>query len=205
MLDWSFSPHEAAFRCVVLPGGGVPQRRHAPRWRSRLEASRDEYTRLAADLARAVARVCPRWLSDGRDDLVQVALLRVMDVRRRSGAELNAGYLRRVAWSALVDEIRARRRRREVALPEEADLAPPASREASPEEQAATREIGRGIGDCLSRLSEGRRLAVTLHLQGHTVPESAGVLGWSVKRTENLVYRGLAELRDCLSAKGLKP
>ena len=50
-----------------------------------------------------------------------------------------------------------------------------------------------------------RRLAVTLHLQGHTVPETARILDWAAKQTENLVYRGLADLRECLMAKGLRP
>jgi RNA polymerase sigma-70 factor (ECF subfamily) len=50
-----------------------------------------------------------------------------------------------------------------------------------------------------------RRLAVTLHLQGHTVPEAARILDWAAKQTENLVYRGLADLRACLMAKGIRP
>ena len=50
-----------------------------------------------------------------------------------------------------------------------------------------------------------RRLAVALYLQGHSVPEAAKLLEWGNKRTENLVYRGLADLRECLAKKGLKP
>ena len=48
-----------------------------------------------------------------------------------------------------------------------------------------------------------RRLAVTLYLQGHSVPAAARLLEWTAKRTENLVYRGLADLRECLTAKGM--
>ena len=55
------------------------------------------------------------------------------------------------------------------------------------------------------RLVLPRRLAVTLHLQGHTVPEAGSLLGWNAKRAENLVYRGLADLRDCLAGKGVRP
>jgi RNA polymerase sigma-70 factor (ECF subfamily) len=165
----------------------------------------DDYARLAADLRRAVSRVCPAWLAARRDDIIQVALLRVMDARRRSDAELKPGYLRRVAWSALVDEIRAWRRRREVALEDEGAPVERPSAGPTPEQQVATLEISRGISDCLADLLEDRRLAVTLHLQGHTVPEASRLLAWSAKRTENLVYRGLADLRDCLSAKGLRP
>lgn len=170
-----------------------------------LPAPDDAYACLSADLMRAVTRICPAWLAAQRDDVVQVALLRVMDVRRRSDAELKPAYLRRVAWSALVDEIRARRRRREVSLDD--DPVPDArpARGPSPEEQVATLEIGQAIGECVTRLAHDRRLAVTLHLQGHSVPESAALLAWSPKRTENLVYRGLADLRACLDAKGLRP
>jgi RNA polymerase sigma-70 factor (ECF subfamily) len=50
-----------------------------------------------------------------------------------------------------------------------------------------------------------RRRAVMLYLQGHSVPEAARLLGWTAKRTENLVYRGLADLRHCLRAKGHTP
>ena len=52
-------------------------------------------------------------------------------------------------------------------------------------------------------------------IQGHglfphrTVAQNIAVvpelLGWDNKRTENLVYRGLADLRACLSGKGVTP
>ncbi len=173
--------------------------------RAALAEPDDDFARLAADLRRAVTRVCPAWLAARRDDIVQVALLRVMDARRRSDAELKPAYLRRAAWSALVDEIRAWRRRREVALEDDGAPVERPAAGPTPEQEVATLEIGRGISACLSGLAEDRRLAVTLHLQGHTVPEAARLLDWNVKRTENLVYRGLADLRECLSAKGLRP
>jgi RNA polymerase sigma-70 factor (ECF subfamily) len=39
-----------------------------------------DYVALRQHLMRAVARVCPHWLADRRDDLVQSALLRVMHI-----------------------------------------------------------------------------------------------------------------------------
>jgi RNA polymerase sigma-70 factor (ECF subfamily) len=74
-----------------------------------------------------------------------------------------------------------------------------------PERAAASLEIGRGIQTCLAHMKRERRLAVTLYLQGHTVLEAARILEWPVKRTENFVYRGLADLRACLAAKGMRP
>ena len=79
------------------------------------------------------------------------------------------------------------------------------TREGSPEHRAASSEIGRGIVDCLTRLIRPRRLAVTLYLHGCTVPEAAGRLGWPLRKTESLVYRGLADMRACLERKGLEP
>jgi RNA polymerase sigma-70 factor, ECF subfamily len=168
------------------------------------------YTRLRQDLVRAVARLCPRWMADRRDDLVQTAVIRVMKIvgRRSESGEgnqpLSTSYLYKVAYSVLVDEIRRLGRRQETDLEDEA-VAPAAIAKQSPERTAASREIGRGIQECLLAMKRERRLAVTLHLQGHTVPETARILDWAAKQTENLVYRGLADLRECLMAKGLRP
>jgi RNA polymerase sigma-70 factor (ECF subfamily) len=169
---------------------------------------RIDYAKLREDLARAVARLCPAWLSSQRDDLVQAAVMRVMQIVERRPSEgeddraLATPYLYKVAHSALVDEIRRFRRRRESDL-DEAEAAPAAITHHDPERIAASREIGRGILDCLSHMTRDRRLAVTLHLQGHSVPDAARVLEWPAKRTENLVYRGLAALRACLKKKGI--
>jgi len=66
-------------------------------------------------------------------------------------------------------------------------------------------QIAAGIRSCLSRLSERRRVAVTLYLQGHTAPQTGRILGWKLKRAESMISRGMADLRRCLAAKGLKP
>ena len=169
-----------------------------------------DYSKLRQDLARAVARICPGWLSDQRDDLVQTAVMRVMQSigRKAPAAEgdppLTSSYLYRVAYSALVDEIRRVRRRRETSLDDEA-VGPSAITDESPERVMASRDIGRGIIDCLARMKRERRLAVTLYLQGHSVPDASRLLDWPAKRTENLVYRGLADLRGCLMSKGIRP
>jgi RNA polymerase sigma-70 factor (ECF subfamily) len=165
-----------------------------------------DYERLRIHLSRAVARVCPRLLADRREDLVQDCLMRVMDVTRKSEGTLRlpSSYLYKVAHSVLIDEIRRVRRRRETSL-EEGEPVPTESPLGNPEAVAAGQEIGRGILECLAGLLRERRLSVTLYLQGHSVPEAARILDWSPKKTENLVYRGLADLRECLAAKGIKP
>jgi RNA polymerase sigma-70 factor (ECF subfamily) len=165
-----------------------------------------DYERLRTHLSRAVAHVCPRMLSDRREDLVQDCLMRLMDLARKGEGErrLPSSYLYKVAHSVLIDEIRRIRRRRETSL-EEGEPVPMEAPSGNPETVAAGQEIGRGILQCLAGLLRERRLSVTLYLQGHSVPEAARILDWSPKKTENLVYRGLADLRECLAAKGFKP
>ena len=169
-----------------------------------------DYTKLRQDFVRAVARLCPGWLASQREDLVQAAVMRVMHIMDNQSdgpareAAFASSYLYRVAHSALVDEIRRTTRRQETAL-DSAAVDHIAATLQDPERVAASRQIGRGIQDCLGRMQRDRRLAVTLYLQGHSVPDASRVLDWPVKRTENLVYRGLADLRECLLNKGIQP
>ena len=188
-------------RLATSDDGSVPADPADARW-----------TTLAAAVARAVRRQCPCWLSDQAQDIAQAALIKVMRSAKDFEGErpLTPFYLYRVAHSALVDEIRRRRRRREVALEIVSDTAEgPRSIEpraqGDPEQDMSFGELGAAVRDCLVAMKRERRLAVMLHLQGHPVPEAARILGWNVKRTENLVYRGLADLRQCLACKGHRP
>jgi RNA polymerase sigma-70 factor, ECF subfamily len=169
------------------------------------------WTSMRVALVRAVRRQCPRWLSDHADDLAQAALLKIIAADGREGNRaLTSFYLYRVAHSALVDEIRRRQRRREVSLVEDhpdddraAHIEPRA--DGDPERDASMQELGAAVRGCLLAMGADRRQAVMLHLQGHSVPDTARLLGWSAKRTENLVYRGLGDLRRCLTTKGHTP
>jgi RNA polymerase sigma-70 factor, ECF subfamily len=169
-----------------------------------------DYVTLRRDVARVLARLCPSWAADRRDDLVQAALMRIMRIVQgqppsgEANRAVSMPYLYKVAYSVLVDQVRQLRRRRETELDEEG-IGLTASASENPERTSASREIGRGIRECLRAMKRERRLAVTLHLQGHSVPDAARILAWTPKRTENLVYRGLGDLRECLMAKGMRP
>jgi RNA polymerase sigma-70 factor (ECF subfamily) len=163
-------------------------------------------------MARAVRRQCPAWLNDCADDIAQAALIKVMAAERRAEEErpLSPFYLHRAAHSALVDEIRRRLRRPEVPFDgrrEPADEGPhfEPSAQGNPESDASFRELGAAVRDCLLCMKRERRLAVALYLKGHSVQEAAHILGWETKRTDNLIYRGLADLRQCLMRKGHRP
>jgi RNA polymerase sigma-70 factor, ECF subfamily len=162
-------------------------------------------------LERAVDRVCPRSLAAHRDDLVQSAMLRILELQRR-GEEIrtfSSLYLRKVAYAVLVDELRRLRHRSEIPLAADAGAGEavdePRADATDPERRYQERQLGQVIADCLRSIKLERRQALVLFLQGHSVPEAARILGWSHKKTENVVFRGRADLRRCLELKGLKP
>ena len=163
--------------------------------------------RMRAVIERAVARACPRRFADRRQDIVQAALLKVLEIHRRGEADAASkpSYLWQVAHSATVDEIRRVARRREVPLDPPDSPGSAAATLASPSDDIARRDLGREIQDCLERLDEPRRLAASLHLHGFSAAEAAVALRWSLSRARNLVFRGIGDLRRCLEGKGIHP
>ncbi len=185
---------------VIDIGTDLKERSYA-----REEAS--EFVAFERVLHQAIGRICPAWLVDSRDDLVQLALVKVMKLHRRGEGvgRVPSSYLWKVAHTTLVDEIRRRRRRREQVLDEEISMTQPDLDQPDPEGRALAGEMGQAIRWCLQQMIKPRRLAVMLHLEGHTVRETANLLGWKTKRADNLRYRGLENLRSCLESKGLRP
>jgi len=176
------------------------------------EKTQDRITpeRVAAvrrTLVAAVRQACPSWPAVDREDIVEEAMIRILAILGADEEDEGppSSYLWKVAHSAIVDEVRRRRRRREVSMDEHLTETPAEEESTSPEDWAVAAEMGREILDCLARLGECRRCAVILRLMGYTVGEVASLLDCSHKRAENLVYRGLADLRRCLRRKGLEP
>ena len=155
-------------------------------------------------LLAAVRRRCPAWLANDAEDIVQTAMIRIVDLRTRSGGSttFGASYLERAAQNATIDAIRAKFRRRESALePEGDDVIEP--REARPRDPELGVDVQRSLRECLANLIRTRRVAVACRLFGYSGPEAASLTGWSAKRLEHLTARGLADLRACLASKGI--
>lgn len=154
-----------------------------------------------------VVRTRPHWAALWDEDFVQLAMIRIARAleRKSQPARIPAAYVRRVAYTATLDEVRRLAVRPRLATtPAAADEAIHAE-ELDPSRSVEARQTVDAIQSCLSSLLPTRRKAVVLYLEGHTVPEAAERLGWSIKRTENLVYRGLADLRRALSMRGFGP
>ncbi len=162
---------------------------------------------LRRALSRAIDRACPAWLTQQREDIVQIAMTKVVAVVEggKPLEDITRAYLARVAYHAVVDEIRRQRRRQSMAALEDGVELRAVATDPSPESAAAGRQVAGAIRDCLGRMARSRRLAVSLHLEGRGATEIANMFEWKRKQADNLVFRGMGDLRRCLADKGLKP
>ena len=144
--------------------------------------------------------------NDDADELVQEVRIRLWHARGEGGAGLEgigSSYVYRAAVSAAIDMIRARRSRRAVPLAEVEGTSA-----AVRESDAADRDLDRAeLADAMRRALEGlpasRRPPVRMYLAGYDHREIADLLGWSEAKARNLLYRGLADLREQLSGLGI--
>ena len=145
---------------------------------------------------------------DEVDEVVQE--LRVRMWKSLGTAELirraKASYIYRAAISASIDIIRRRRTRRA-----ESHSLDDAIAESAPDTRHRAdaaleeHEVARAVHRAIALLAESRRAVVRMHLAGYDRDEIAELLGWSEAKTRNLLYRGLADLRQVLDSWGIRP
>jgi RNA polymerase sigma-70 factor (ECF subfamily) len=120
-------------------------------------------------------------------------------------AGLPTSYVYRTATSVALDLIRRRRTKREAMSDPIHLVSDPADLETGASEQLELQELGGVIAESLAELPTSRRGPVRMFLDGYAKEEIAAVLGWSEPKTRNLLYRGLADLRDALGRRGVGP
>jgi len=119
-------------------------------------------------------------------------------------SSVGSSYLYRTAVSAALDVLRRHRRPREDALEDVGqDPAAPSRRE--PERSLESSELAQQVARAIDTITPSRRPVVRMYLAGYTREEIAGLLGWSEAKTRNLLYRGLADLRERLTEQGIGP
>jgi RNA polymerase sigma factor (sigma-70 family) len=143
------------------------------------------------------------------DELVQDVRIRLWRARGAAGSEqirdVTSSYVYRTAVSAALDLLR--RRRSHHAEPLEPDDEPGEATRVSepvgPAEELAQSELAEEIARAVDTIAPARRPVVRMHLAGYPREEIAAMLGWTEAKTRNLLYRGLADLRERLTARGI--
>ena len=114
-----------------------------------------------------------------------------------------ASYVYRTAMSAALDLLRRRRARRADLTVEIDEQEQYATAGEGPEQAMEVSELTAQVAQAISTIPASRRPVVRMYLVGYPREEIARVLGWSEAKTRNLLYRGLADLRERLSAMGI--
>ena len=66
-------------------------------------------------------------------------------------------------------------------------------------------ELQEMVGRAVDALIPARRSVIKMYLAGYGREEIADLLGWTEPKTRNLLYRGLADLREALTEMGIGP
>lgn len=119
-------------------------------------------------------------------------------------SSVGSSYLYRTAVSAALDVLRRHRRPREDAL-EDVGQEPAAPSRREPEQSLESSELAQQVARAIDTITPSRRPVVRMYLAGYTREEIAALLGWSEAKTRNLLYRGLADLRERLTEQGIGP
>jgi RNA polymerase sigma-70 factor (ECF subfamily) len=169
-------------------------------------AALDALIARCADKVRIVGRA-HRLDPAAVDEVFQEVRIRVWTAVGSSEriAALPASYVYRAAESAAIDFIRRRHARRDDTTEsielagdrEEVELELPDAR--------AAQELGDLIELALADVPELRRGVVRMYLEGYGSGEIGALLGWTEAKARNLLYRGLADLREALGRRGVGP
>jgi len=172
-----------------------------------LSAALDAVVTRFAGMVRQVA-----WrhrLSDADvDEVMQEVRVRLwrahegIDGASEQIANAPASYVYRTAVSAALDFLRRRRARRAESMVElDEDLGATAT--GGPDGTLAAKELAAKVGQAIDMIPASRRPVVRMYLAGYPREEIATLMGWSEGKTRNLLYRGLADLRERLTEMGI--
>lgn len=142
--------------------------------------------------------------SEEVDEVFQDVRIRLWNARTSEQiSETSTSYVYKTAASAALDLIR---RRRGGVPTESLDVVGEAPGPTmDPEQSLAATELGRAVNAAVDTIPATRRPVVRMYLMGYPREEIAALMGWTEAKTRNLLYRGLADLREALTARGIGP
>src|SRR6056297_4206576 len=165
------------------------------------------WRRLAPHARAAALRYRSRDAALGTDDLVQEVRIRVWEAYRgHSNSRFNASYYYKVVNSAIIDCLRAHRGTLAHSIRSESDgeedepalIERLGGEEQGPDSVFDEQQRRARLLEAIRQLPADKRRAVTLFLQGFTVPEIADLLGCDQNRAHNLAYRGVRMLKELM-------
>ncbi len=139
------------------------------------------------------------------DEVEQQVRIRLWKaVQRDRFGTFNASYIQRVVASTAIDAMRRTRvRPSEPGSGEDSAIEQLDSHAPQPDATASDDERVRILRRCLDELPSGRRLPISLHLEGYSFREVGEMIGASEEAARKRVARGLDMLRARLREEGV--
>ena len=132
------------------------------------------------------------------EDILQDVKIRIWKLVCSGRSIINpTSYIRRIVSSAVIDELRKRRRDDALYLHEKQKQI---SDQGFPygggtiQRKAFEETVGRAV----ETLLDSRRQVVKLYLLNLNIQEISAYMNWSIDKTRNLLYRGFADIRKTL-------
>jgi RNA polymerase sigma-70 factor (ECF subfamily) len=132
------------------------------------------------------------------EDIMQDVKIRIWKlIRNEKNIVSPASYIKKIVSSAVIDQIR--KCRRDDSLFHHEKLKRISELESSYSRDAIRKKaFEEAVGRAVEQLIASRRQVMKLYLLNLTIQEISSYLNWSQDKTRNLLYRGLADLRESL-------
>lgn len=134
------------------------------------------------------------------EDIMQDVRIKIWNLIRSERTVYSHGaYIKKIINTSVIDQLRRLRRQDFLFLHEKQKRIAELSRPYDHDKEAA-RKIALKDSICMGveRLIRSRRQVIKLYLLGFSIQEISSYMGWSISKTRNLLYRGLADLRKYL-------
>ncbi len=137
------------------------------------------------------------------DDIAQEVRIKIWKILEDEKKIMNyASYIKRIIDSSVIDKIRKLKREEGILNHEKQKLVSEHHNHYRTE-IILDKNLKKIIAQSVDSLLESRRKVVKLFLLNMTIEEIAIFFKWSKDKTRNLLYRGLADLKDILKEKGI--
>jgi RNA polymerase sigma-70 factor (ECF subfamily) len=159
--------------------------------------------KFSGSIKTSILRLGPEKSGIDPEDVIQEVKIKIW---KKLGPEKNiahrSSYIQRIINSTLVDLIRNARRQERLILHEKQKLQFEEGRNLHNPSRATA--LSEWVGEAADSLLESRRKIVKLFLADLTLDEISSILNCSRDKTRNLLYRGLADLKEKLKDKGVE-
>ncbi|MCF6318689.1 MAG: RNA polymerase sigma factor [Proteobacteria bacterium] len=160
-------------------------------------------------VSKAVSILRPEIKGLTAEDVEQEACIRLLKlIKSDREIEISSSYIYRMTANIIIDLVRKNKRHtHETPISDELEddyNINFVSESKLPEQQLANEHSIENILNVIETLSENRRVAVKLRLQGFKNKEISDMTGWSYNKVESLSKRGLKDLRSKLIDLGIE-